>query len=177
MALLLLLILWLYSSNLSFLLTALSEDSCHLDYHNLDVCIQFFPGLGYYDQESGHKVCLVTGGHLARYDEGDVNDIGMTLKEWLISEALKLQLFISSIPLAAWKLLKAIGREDLNNRRPPRLTKFHADKTKNEDKKAYLMFWPKTRLEGDYCESNNGYVCQRPAAAWEAPEGNGRLLK
>ena len=28
-----------------------------------------------------------------------------------------------------------------------------------------VLSWPVTRLEGDYCENTNGYVCQRPAAA------------
>ncbi len=78
--------------------------------------------------------------------------------------------------VALWKLVKAVGRDDLRNRQAPKVTWFNTDLAEHGEHKpgkAYLMSWPKTRMQGDYCESLNGYICQRSAAALEAPEGNG----
>ena len=56
--------------------------------------------------------------------------------------------------------MKYLGVNDLRSRRYPKLTEFLA-----LDDWIIAVSWPKTRLEGDYCHSFNGYVCQRPAAS------------
>ena len=58
--------------------------------------------------------------------------------------------------------MKFLGVNDLRSRRYPKLTEFLAV---DEYSSTIAVSWPKTRLEGDYCQSFNGYVCQRPAAS------------
>ena len=57
--------------------------------------------------------------------------------------------------------MKFLGVNDLRSRRYPKLTEFLAA----DEYSTIAVSWPKTRLEGDYCQSFNGYVCQRPAAS------------
>ena len=64
--------------------------------------------------------------------------------------------------LALWSLMKHLGLNDLRSRSYPKLTEFIAVDNLNL---AIAISWPKTRLEGDYCHSSHGYVCQRPAAS------------
>jgi len=65
-------------------------------------------------------------------------------------------------------LVSAIS--DLNNRIVPRLEAFHSS---NGAGKTGVTYWKKTYLDMDYCEAQNGYVCQRPAAAGSDPFDKG----
>ena len=60
---------------------------------------------------------------------------------------------------------------DLRNQISPRLDKFHSIDTTSSY--VGVTFWQKPYLYLDYCESKNGYVCQRPAAAGSAKQSNG----
>ena len=74
---------------------------------------------------------------------------------------------------AAWELMKVSGINDLRSRKYPQLTEFITLLSSNS--KTHVAFnWPVTRLEGDYCENTNGYVCQRPAAAGTKVETIGK---
>ncbi len=69
-------------------------------------------------------------------------------------------------------LISAIS--DLNQRIAPRLDAFHSsDGVGNTG----VTYWKKTYLDMDYCEAQNGYVCQRPAAAGSDSSNKGLLLK
>ena len=72
--------------------------------------------------------------------------------------------------------MKVLGVNDLRSRIYPKLTEFMA-LHQSDHKKHYAINWPVTRLEGDYCESTNGYVCQRPAAAGAKAESIGKFLR
>ena len=67
--------------------------------------------------------------------------------------------------VAAWSLMKHLGVNDLRARMYPQLTEFIANYSYNSWKSMKIFNWPITRLEGDYCENTNGYVCQRPATS------------
>ena len=68
--------------------------------------------------------------------------------------------------------MKVSGINDLRSRKYPQLTEFITLLSSNY--KTHVAFnWPVTRLEGDYCENTNGYVCQRPAAAGTKVESIG----
>ena len=70
--------------------------------------------------------------------------------------------------------MKILGVNDLRSRRYPKLTEFIA--LSSSSYKNHVAFnWPVTRLEGDYCENTNGYVCQRPAAAGPKAESIGKF--
>ena len=69
--------------------------------------------------------------------------------------------------------MKVSGINDLRSRKYPQLTEFIT--LLSSDSKTHVAFnWPVTRLEGDYCENTNGYVCQRPAAAGTKVESIGK---
>jgi hypothetical protein len=72
---------------------------------------------------------------------------------------------------AGWKLMRLVGIDDLRKRLSPRLDKFHTNDTSTWN--TGVTYWKKTYLYQDYCEARNGYVCQRPAAAGAASDGNG----
>ena len=69
------------------------------------------------------------------------------------------------ILVAAWSLMKHLGVNDLRARMYPQLIEFIANYSSNSWKSMKIFNWPTTRLEGDYCENTNGYVCQRPATS------------
>ena len=75
--------------------------------------------------------------------------------------------------------MKILGVNDLRSRIYPKLTEFMAlnGDYSSSNKKHLAINWPVTRLEGDYCESTNGYVCQRPAAAGAKAESIGKFLR
>ena len=74
---------------------------------------------------------------------------------------LKIKILFHNI-LAGWYLMLISAISDLNNGIAPRLTAFHSsDGAGNTG----VTYWKKTYLDMDYCEAQNGYVCQRPAAA------------
>jgi len=52
----------------------------------------------------------------------------------------------------------------------PRLDAFHSSDGAG---KTGVTYWKKTYLDMDYCEAQNGYVCQRPAAAGSEPFNKG----
>jgi hypothetical protein len=61
---------------------------------------------------------------------------------------------------------------DLRNRTSPRLDAF-ASADEATQLSSGVTYWQKPFLYMDYCESRNGYVCQRPAAAGLATQYNG----
>ena len=75
--------------------------------------------------------------------------------------------------------MKILGVNDLRSRIYPKLTEFMAlnGDYSSSNKKHLAINWPVTRLEGDYCENTNGYVCQRPAAAGAKAESVGKFLR
>ena len=70
--------------------------------------------------------------------------------------------------------MKFLGINDLRARIYPQLTEFIADYSPDEIL-MNVFNWPVTRLEGDYCENTNGYVCQRPAASGAKSESLGNF--
>ena len=64
--------------------------------------------------------------------------------------------------LAGWYLMLISAISDLNKRTVPRLDAFHSSDGAG---KTGVTYWKKTYMDMDYCEAQNGYVCQRPAAA------------
>ena len=91
-----------------------------------------------------------------------------------MTKAMTTENIIGTFFSAAWDLMKILGVNDLRSRRYPKLTEFIALSSSNY--KNHVAFnWPVTRLEGDYCENTNGYVCQRPAAAGPKAESIGKF--
>lgn len=68
--------------------------------------------------------------------------------------------------------MSAYAWVDLRNRTTPRLDAFASTDAATLSKSG-VTYWRKPFLYMDYCESRNGYVCQRPAAAGLATEYNG----
>ena len=66
--------------------------------------------------------------------------------------------------------------DDLRKRISPRLNQFHSVDKSNEDLTG-VNYWKSGYLYQDYCEAQNGYVCQRSAAAGSATERNGKKIK
>jgi hypothetical protein len=75
--------------------------------------------------------------------------------------------------------MRVAALDDLRQRIPPRLTKYHSLEqnpvNKNNPRKG-VTYWRKANFTYSYCEARNGYVCQRPAAAGSRSEANGRFL-
>ncbi len=68
------------------------------------------------------------------------------------------------------------GLDDLRKRIDPRLDRFNsiqADKWNGYG----INYWRKGYLKMDYCEAQNGYVCQRPAVAGAAVDATGMIKK
>ena len=66
--------------------------------------------------------------------------------------------------------------DDLSKRISPRLSKFHSVDQSNEAVTG-VNYWKSGYLYQDYCEAQNGYVCQRSAAAGSAPDRNGKKME
>ena len=76
--------------------------------------------------------------------------------------------------IVGYKLMKYIGKDDLQKRIAPRLDGYQS--VGKEIPYTGVTFWRKTYLYREYCETKNGYVCQRPAAAGAASDYNGKGL-
>ena len=81
-------------------------------------------------------------------------------------------------PTVAYQaLMAAAGRDDLRNRIPPRLYNFHTqyrEKDDRQDKETQgVVSWYKNHYKKDYCQSNHGYTCQRPATSMYGWDGTG----
>ena len=81
-----------------------------------------------------------------------------------------------------------MGRNDLANRISPRLYDFHTQLRKEDEAAAYtpgsgmygqhtqgIVSWRKNHYTKDYCQSQKGYTCQRPAASMYGADGSGNL--
>ncbi len=82
----------------------------------------------------------------------------------------KLELVTMLFFIAGWYLMLISAISDLNKRIAPRLDAFHSSDGAG---KTGVTYWKKTYLDMDYCEAQNGFVCQRPAAAGADPYNKG----
>ena len=72
--------------------------------------------------------------------------------------------------------MEIAGRDDLRNRISPRLYDFYTRKEKPDywkQKKPGVVSWYKFNYQKDYCQSQVGYTCQRPAASMYGSDGTG----
>ena len=71
----------------------------------------------------------------------------------------------------------AVGRDDLRNRIPPRLYNFHTRYRPEDDpdrrRISGVVSWYKNHYKKDYCQSQHGYTCQRPATSMYGSDGTG----
>ena len=83
--------------------------------------------------------------------------------------------YVSYILLAYHALMLAVGRDDLRNRIPPRLYNFYTRYiTDNKDPPTEgVVSWYKSNYAKEACQSQLGYVCQRPAASMSGSDGTG----
>ena len=83
------------------------------------------------------------------------------------------------LALGGWDLMRLAALDDLRQRIPPRLSKYHSLEQNPTDKyhpRTGVTYWRKANFTYSYCEARNGYVCQRPAAAGSASEANGNFM-
>ena len=81
--------------------------------------------------------------------------------------------------------MEIVAKDDLRKRVPPRLYDFHAwyieaDRgpgDHNHPNKVHnrqgVISWHKFNYQKDYCQSQFGYTCQRPAASVYGADGTG----
>ena len=72
--------------------------------------------------------------------------------------------------------MEIVAKDDLRNRIPPRVYDFHARFRKSDDEeqtKDGVVSWYKFHYKKDYCQSQIGYTCQRPAASVSGSDGTG----
>lgn len=85
----------------------------------------------------------------------------------------------SYFALGGWDLMRVAALDDLRQRIPPRLTKYHSleqNPTNKDYPRKGVTYWRKANFTFSYCEARNGYVCQRAAAAGSGSETNGRFF-
>ena len=79
--------------------------------------------------------------------------------------------------IAYQALMVAVGKDDLRNRISPRLHNFHTQYREQDkwhgDGTGGVVSWYKNHYKKDYCQSEHGYTCQRPAASVYGWEGTG----
>ena len=72
--------------------------------------------------------------------------------------------------------MEIVAKDDLRKRVPPRLYDFHAWYRKQDQsmhKREGVVSWHKFNYQKDYCQSQFGYTCQRPAASVYGSDGTG----
>ena len=73
--------------------------------------------------------------------------------------------------------MEITAKDDLRNRIPPRLHDFHSQYV-NDQSVGYgegVVSWYTSNYQKDYCQSQFGYTCQRPAASIYGSDGTGNL--
>ena len=72
--------------------------------------------------------------------------------------------------------MEIVAKDDLLKRVPPRVYDFHAWYRKQDQsahKREGVVSWHKLNYQKDYCQSQFGYTCQRPAASVYGADGTG----
>lgn len=84
-------------------------------------------------------------------------------------------IFCSVVTTAYKGLMEIVAKDDLRNRIPPRLHDFHTQYRKEENvaNSEGLVSWYKLNYQKDYCQSQLGYTCQRPATSIYGSDGTG----
>ena len=80
--------------------------------------------------------------------------------------------------------MEIVARDDLRKRVPPRLHDFHAWYRKSDrpgqtdemvtNRDEGVVSWHKFNYQKDYCQSQFGYTCQRPATSVYGSDGTGK---
>ena len=68
--------------------------------------------------------------------------------------------------------MEIIAKDDLRNRIPPRLHDFHSQYDDGKTGEG-VVSWFKLNYQKDYCQSQFGYTCQRPATGTYGSDGTG----
>lgn len=70
--------------------------------------------------------------------------------------------------------MEIAAKDDLRNRISPRLYDFYKRNTLPDDQTVEgVVSWYKYHYQKDYCQSQLGYTCQRPAASMYGSDGTG----
>ena len=88
------------------------------------------------------------------------------------------------ISIAYKKMMEIVAKDDLRKRAPPRLYDFHVwhriedrgnvDANEPTKNKQGVVSWHRFNYQKDYCQSQFGYTCQRPATSSNGADGTGK---
>ena len=81
-------------------------------------------------------------------------------------------------------MMEIVAKDDLRKRVPPRLYDFHVwhriedrgvvDANEPTKNKQGVVSWHRFNYQKDYCQSQFGYTCQRPATSSNGADGTGK---